>query len=80
MVSDKPGTVHPVIYTQYSIDGMNWSQSKTIQAGKAGARLKRLVWFQQGHMRNWRIQRFSGTSDCRLSIARIEAKIEALGV
>lgn len=68
------------IYTQYSTDGMEWSMPKFISVGKQGQRNKRLVWFQQGYMQNWRLQRFNGTSDARLSIARLEAKIEPLGV
>lgn len=68
------------IYTQYSTDGMEWSMPKFISVGKQGQRNKRLVWFQQGYMQNWRLQRFKGSSDARLSIARLEAKIEPLGV
>lgn len=68
------------IYTQYSADGMEWSMPKFISVGRQGQRTKRLVWFRQGYMQNWRIQRFTGTSDARLSIARLEAKIEPLGV
>ena len=68
------------IYTQYSADGMEWSMPKFISVGKQGQRTKRLVWFQQGYMQNWRIQRFQGTSDARLSVARLEAKVEPLGV
>jgi hypothetical protein len=37
-----------------------------------------LAWFQQGHMRNWRIQRFRGNSDAHVSYVRLEAQIEAL--
>jgi hypothetical protein len=68
----------PTINTSYSIDGQNWSQQKFIKAGKTGQRAKRLVWFQQGWMRNWRIQRFQGTSDAHMSFARLEAAIEPL--
>lgn len=68
------------IYTQYSIDGIEWSMPKFISVGKRGERTKRLVWFQQGYMQNWRIQRFTGTSAARISVARLEAKIEPLGV
>jgi hypothetical protein len=42
------------------------------------ATAKRLAWFQQGHMRNWRIQRFRGDSDAHISFVRLEAQIEAL--
>jgi hypothetical protein len=68
----------PKIYTQYTTDGVNWSQPKWINAGQAGNRSKRLVWLQQGNMRNWRAQRFRGNSDAFLSFARLEARIEAL--
>tara|TARA_R110000744_G_C19371646_1_gene562802 strand:- start:32514 stop:33713 length:1200 start_codon:yes stop_codon:yes gene_type:complete len=66
--------------TQYSLDGEYWSQIRYVKAGKIGRRNKRLVWLNQGDMRHWRMQRFSGTSKSRLSIARIEARIEPLGV
>lgn len=69
---------NPRINTSYSTDGQTWSQQKFITAGKRGQRDKRLVWFQQGWMRNWRIQRFQGDSDAHISIARLEAQIEPL--
>jgi hypothetical protein len=68
----------PTISTSYSVDGETWSQPKFIKAGTTGQRAKRLVWFQQGWMRNWRIQRFQGTSDAHIAVARLEARIEAL--
>lgn len=68
----------PTISTSYSVDGETWSQQKFINAGTTGQRAKRLVWFQQGWMRNWRIQRFQGTSDAHMSFARLEAAIEPL--
>jgi len=70
----------PQISTQYSLDGETWSQEKYINAGKRGQRNKRLTWFQQGTMRNWRIQRFKGDSDSMLSMARLEARIEPMMV
>jgi len=69
--------VDPMISTSYSVDGKSWSQDRSIRAGTTGSR-KRLAWFQQGHMRNWRIQRFRGDSQAHLSFARLEAQIEAL--
>lgn len=66
------------IWTQYSTDGETWSVERGIYAGTTGQRNKRLVWLQQGSMRNWRIQRFRGTSDARLTIARLEARLEPL--
>jgi hypothetical protein len=70
--------IDPTINTSYSTDGETWSQQKFIKAGTTGQRAKRLVWFQQGWMRNWRIQRFQGTSDAHMSFARLEAAIEPL--
>lgn len=70
----------PTIWTQYSIDGETWSMEKPIKAGKTGERNKRLIWLQQGTLRNWRVQRFRGTSDAHLSAIRLEARIEPMAV
>jgi hypothetical protein len=70
--------VNPQISTSYSLDGQSWSQDRYIRVGTTGNTQKRLAWFQQGHMRNWRIQRFRGDSNAHLSFARLEAQIEAL--
>lgn len=72
--------VNPTIWTSYSLDGLAWSQEHGRTAGKQGQTLKRLNWLQQGYMRTWRIQRFRGTSDAMLAIARIEARLEACNV
>jgi hypothetical protein len=69
---------NPQISTSYSVNGLAWSQDKSIAVGTTGNTAKRLAWFQQGHMRNWRIQRFRGDSDAHISFARLEAQIEAL--
>lgn len=69
---------NPVITTSYSVDGQSWSQDQMIRAGTNGDTRKRLCWFQQGHMRNWRIQRFRGDSQAHLSFVRLEAQIEPL--
>lgn len=70
--------VDPIITTSYSTDGMAWSQDRPIRVGTTGNMNKRLCWFQQGHMRNWRIQRFRGDSQAHLSFVRLEAQIEPL--
>jgi hypothetical protein len=70
--------INPKISTSYSLDGKSWSQDKFISVGGIGNTAKRLAWFQQGHMRNWRIQRFRGDSDAHVSFVRLEAQIEAL--
>lgn len=79
-----PGSVQfgldPTIWTSYSLDGQKWSQERPIQAGKAGETLKRLCWRQQGKLRNWRIQKFRGTSDAHLGMIRLEMGLEPLGV
>jgi hypothetical protein len=68
---------NPQISTSYSVDGKAYSQERSISVGTIGSN-KRLVWFQQGHMRNWRIQRFRGDSDAHVSFIRLEAQIEPL--
>ena len=70
--------INPQISTSYSLDGLAWSQDRSITVGTIGNTAKRLAWFQQGHMRNWRIQRFRGDSDAHVSFIRLEAQIEAL--
>lgn len=68
----------PTIWTSYSLDGETWSQERPKSAGKQGERNKRLQWRRQGAMRLYRTQRFRGTSDAFLSVARLEANIEPL--
>ena len=68
----------PQISTSYSIDGLSYSQEKFIKVGTIGNTAKRLSWFQQGHMRNFRIQKFRGDSDSHISFVRLEAKVEGL--
>lgn len=70
--------VDPTVWTSYSLDGVTWSQEKPISAGKQGDRAKRLQWRNQGKMRNWRIQRFRGTSDALTSFARLDLTVEPL--
>jgi hypothetical protein len=68
----------PTVWTSYTTDGVTWSQERPRTAGKQGQRDKRLNWLQQGNMKNWRIQKFKGTSDAHISIARLECRIEQL--
>lgn len=70
--------IDAIITSSYSLDGKSWSQDKGIRTGTNGNTRKRLAWFQQGHMRNWRIQRFRGDSQAHLSFIRLEAQIEPL--
>lgn len=67
-----------VVWTSYSEDGETWSQERAIAVGKQGQRNKRLVWFRQGSLRNYRVQKFRGTSEAHVSFARLEAEVEAL--
>jgi hypothetical protein len=69
---------NPKISTSYSVDGLSWSQDRSISVGTIGSTAKRLAWFQQGHMRHWRIQRFRGDTDAHVSFIRLEAQIEPL--
>jgi hypothetical protein len=68
----------PYISTSYSVDGITWSQERSIRAGIIGDRTRRLAWFQQGHLINWRIQRFTGDSRALISVARLEVELEPL--
>lgn len=70
----------PVIWTSYSDDGETWSQERATPAGSRGDRSRRIAWRRQGRIRNWRIQRFRGTSDAHVSLARLEVKMEPLYV
>jgi hypothetical protein len=69
---------NPKISTSYTVDGKKYSQERAVSVGMIGNTIKRIAWFQQGHMRNWRIQRFSGDSDAHVSYVRLEAQLEPL--
>lgn len=68
----------PTVWTSYSVDGETWSQERPVRGGKQGERSKRLAWRRQGNMNLYRTQRFRGTSDAFMSIARLEATLEPL--
>lgn len=70
----------PRIFTSYSTDGINWSVERPASIGTRGDRNKRIVWLQQGSLRDRRIQRFKGDSDAYITIARLEARMEPLYV
>ena len=68
----------PVIWTSYSTNGVTWSQERPARAGRQGQRNKRIAWRTQGLIRHWRVQKFRGTSDAHLAVARLEGQIEPL--
>ena len=68
----------PTLWTSYTEDGLTYSQERMVKAGKRGDRNIKIAWLQQGFMRHTRSQRFRGTSDAHLSVARLEARLEAL--
>lgn len=68
----------PVIWTSYSLDGETWSQERAAAAGRQGERTKRIAWRRQGRLTSMRCQRFRGTSDARMSFARLECQVEPL--
>lgn len=70
--------INPFVSTSYSVDGLSWSQDRAIRIGTTGNTSKRLVWFRQGHMGHWRIQRFRGDSQAHISFVRLEAQLEPL--
>jgi len=70
----------PQISTSYSLDGKQWSRPQFRSVGRIGEPLKRLNWLRQGQFRHMRIQKFVGTSDSRIVVARLEALVEPLYV
>jgi hypothetical protein len=68
----------PSIWTSYSIDGELWSQERVCKAGVTGNRVKRINWLQQGSLSQWRVQKFRGTSDAHLAVARLDMTLEPL--
>jgi len=70
--------LNPQITTQYTEDGLNFSQPMTVSAGTQGNRAQRIAWRRQGRMKTWRSQRFTATTDAHISIARLEARFEGL--
>ena len=74
-----PLTADPEVWTSYSTDGVTWSQERSTPAGKQGEMHKRIAWRRCGRIGQWRVQRFRGTSEAHLAIARIEADIEPIG-
>ena len=70
--------VQSTIFTDYSLDGVTWSQPIASATGVHGERQKRIVWFQQGIMKTTRIQRFKGASDSHISAAVLQIRLERL--
>lgn len=70
-----PVSATPTLSTSYSLDGQTWSLPQTIDAGLIGDRRKRLQWRRQGWWANFRIQRFTFTTEAHLSVLRLEATI-----
>jgi hypothetical protein len=73
----QPGA-DPTVWTSYSTDGLTYSVEKAARVGTIGQYNKRIVWLQQGSMRNWRLQKFRGTSAAQIAMARLEARVEPL--
>jgi hypothetical protein len=70
----------PSIWTSYSTDGEVYGQDRWIESGKIGERNKRVRWLGQGVFTDRRIQKFRGYSNCHMSFARLEARLEPLNV
>lgn len=68
----------PTISTSYTRDGRTWSRERHKKIGMRGDTLRRIAWLQNGEIGHWRIQRFKGTSDAHISVARLEALTELL--
>jgi hypothetical protein len=70
--------LNPTVWTSYSTDGATWSIERPRSVGKIGNRASRVNWLQCGNMRNYRIQKFRGTSAAHITVLALEARIEAL--
>jgi len=68
----------PVVTMEHSIDGLTWSQPIPTPAGKQGDRNIRVEWRKLGRFEQFQIQRFSGSSDTHIAIARLQAKLQGL--
>ena len=68
------------IWSSYSDDGVTWSQERPCKAGRQGNRGQKISWLRQGYMRGWRIQKFRGTSDAHVSVAKLEVRAEPLTI
>lgn len=68
----------PVVWQSYSTDGETWSQEIACPAGKQGEYNSRINWLEPGIFDNTVIHKFRGTSDCFVSFARLEARVEGL--
>jgi hypothetical protein len=68
----------PVVWGSHSFDGETWSRERPVRAGVQGDRARRLAWRLDGRIRNYRIEKFRGTSDAHLPVIRLEVKVEPL--
>lgn len=77
-----PSGGDPVIWTSYSTSGLSADFSQEIAAsiGEPGQYSNRIWWAHQGMMRNFRVQKFRGADTGPVAFARLEARIEPLGV
>jgi len=69
-----PG-LDPMVSTSYTLDGVKYSQDRSVRSGKNGETEKRIQWLLQGPWKNWRIQRIRGDSSSRLTAMRLIAEI-----
>ncbi len=78
--SRAPSSDDATVWTEYSVNGVTWSNRRYTSPLARGSLNARIQWLQMGHMSNWRIQRFGGTSDAHMAISRLEAQVEQLYV
>ncbi len=70
--------IDPTVSLSYSEDGRTWSVDRYVKSGKLGQRNVRLVWFDLGEWRNFRIYRIRGDSNSRLSARKLLAELQPL--
>lgn len=66
------------IFTSHSPDGRVFGTPIGKSTGKVGETSRRIEWRKQGLSRFWRVQRFTGDSNARVTIASLLADIQPL--
>lgn len=70
--------IEPMIYTSHSQDGVDFTQERPKSVGARYDKRKKIIWHRLGETNYQRIQRFRGTSEAHIGVARLDAAIEGL--
>jgi hypothetical protein len=73
-----PGDDNPTVFHSYTVDGLTWSQERSVSTGVAGNTTVRVQFRRCGQMERMRGERFRGANASPVSWLRLEADLEAL--